>query len=341
MRRSQFSPRALAVTAITVAFLIMFTTFNSGSWLRSSGLSWSGAASQQEEDPLAVTDFGEPPAEDEVAESDESAVPVPKFFTSDDTNPSLTSWRSNQGVHLITSFFKGTYKNKRVAELLECVRRNVRNPAFEAVHVLWEDANPRLELAAELTPEENARLVTSKVNQQPTYQRFFAYANYVLERGAIGIVANSDLYFDKSVGNLKFGSPGNQSNWRSAMALSRRHAPECGTRNDWKSTYDLCQHYIGSHDAFVFAPPVPEFVLRETKHTQNHFGAENIVVWAFLWSKYFRGHVTNPCLRVHAFHLHCIPERHYQIGSFISRGRHGNVEPGVPAYSEDYWNLIR
>ena len=257
-------------------------------------------------------------------------------FVLDDSNPPQT-WRNNAGVHLVTSFFKGTYKPKRVAELLESLRRNLENPHFEAVHILWEDVNPRGELGE---IGKSSRLVTMKVKNQPTYQKFFMYCNIFLARGAIAIVANSDLYFDKSIRNLKFGSPGNRTDWRSAMALSRRHAPECGEKNDWRGTYDLCEHYIGSHDAFIFAPPVPEFVIRETKHTQNHFGAENIVVWAFLWSKYYKGNVINPCQRILAYHRHCVPERHYSVGSFISYGRHGNVRPGVPTSSQQTWNLI-
>jgi len=284
-----------------------------------------------------VSNFGEPPSDAELAENS-APVAVPKFQLDDTNNPNR-KWRPNTGVHLITSFFKGTYKKKRVDELIEALRRNVRNSAFEAVHIMWEDVNPRVELT-DLTEEENDRLITMKVKNQPTYSKFFTYANAMLQRGSIAIIANSDLYFDKTISNLRFGSPENRSDWRSALALSRRHAPECGTRNDWRGTYDLCEHYIGSHDAFVFAPPLPDFILRETKHTQNHFGAENIVVWAFLWSKGFRGHVLNPCQRLRAFHLHCVPERHYTVGSFISGGRHGNVEPGVPSYAASTWNLI-
>ena len=60
----------------------------------------------------------------------------------------------------------------------------------------------------------------------------------------------------------------------------------------------------------MFAPPVPEFILKNSRHTQNHFGAENIIVWAFIWAKDYRegGGVLNPCMRVRGYHMHCTPE---------------------------------
>ena len=333
MRAWAAQPRTTKVlVGLFAIFLILFLLANRRELVFL--IDFTGDDLPGESDFLALSNSAVVPSE---ADIEASGPPTPATnFHLDDSNPAQATWRNNAGVHLVTSFFKGTYRPKRVAELVEALRRNVANPAFEAVHVLWEDVNPRDELGMPNEP----RLVTMKVKHQPTYQKFFMYSNIFLKRGAIVIIANSDLYFDNSLAKLRFGAPDNRSDWRSAMALSRRHAPECGEKNDWRGTYDLCEHYIGSHDAFVFAPPVPEFVVRETKHTQNHFGAENIVVWAFLWAKYFRGHVTNPCQRIRAFHLHCVPERHYTVGSFISYGRHGNVRPGVDGSAQATWNLI-
>ena len=162
----------------------------------------------------------------------------------------------------------------------------------------------------------------------------------MLYRGSIAIVTNSDIYFDDSLRQLEFGSPTSTNSTRSAFALSRRHAPECGKKRDWKSINDLCTHYIGSHDAFVFAPPVGARVLKNTDHTQNHFGAENIVVWAFMWASPYKGRVYNPCQRIHAYHYHCVSERHYTIGKFISKGRHGNVAPGIKNWNGNWYKIF-
>ena len=288
-------------------------------------------------------DFGTPPTEEEEPQTlnvfANKIQPLPLSY--DDSNPKNFTYRRNAGVHLITTFFKGSYHKPRIRELVETLRRNILNEYIEAVHVIYEKDNPRKDLE-----ETDARhlldrkLVTMKINQQPTYFRLFGYANLALDRGSIAIVANSDIYFDKSVRNLKFGQPSNETNWRSAMALSRSRSPDCGKQDDWNGVFDLCNTYIGSHDAFVFAPPVPDFVLKNSKHTQNHFGSENIIVFGFLWARGYRNHVSNPCKRIRAMHLHCVQERHYEVGSFISGGRHGNIRPGIKPENEDRWNLI-
>lgn len=220
----------------------------------------------------------------------------------DDTNEfnSLENapFNVSRGVHIITTFFMGNYHKKRKNEFLECLRRNLENPYVEAMHILWEDVNPRTLLPRNITH----KLVTSKIEKQPTYFRLFSYVNQILKRGSIAIVTNADIYFDQSLKQLKFGplTKDPSKSVRTAYALSRRHSDECGSKNDWKSTYDLCLHYIGSHDAFVFAPPTPRRVLANSYHTQNNFGAENIIVWGFLWAGNYR--VFNPCQRIHAFH---------------------------------------
>jgi hypothetical protein len=265
----------------------------------------------------------------------------PPPLTYDESNPKVFTFRKNAGIHLITTFFKGSYHKERVNELIESLRRNIKNPYIEAVHVLYERDNPRADLQkTNVRDLLDTKLVTMKVPQQPTYFRLFGYANAALERGSIAIVANSDIYFDKTLVKLKFGAPKNDTNWRSAMALSRSHSADCGKEDDWNGIFDLCSTYIGSHDAFIFAPPVPDFVLKNSRHTQNHFGAENIIVFGFIWARGFRGHLSNPCKRIRAIHLHCSAERHYEIGASISSGRHGKIRPGVEPEHETTWNFI-
>jgi hypothetical protein len=288
-------------------------------------------------------DFGTPP--DDIEEPPVSNVFSNKIVSPplhyDESNPQNFTYKRNGGIHLITTFFKGTYHKARISELIETLRRNIKNEYIEAVHVIYEKDNPRKDLEkTNVRDLLDRKLVTMRVQQQPTYFRMFTYANLALDRGSIAIVANSDIFFDKTLRHLKFGAPRNETNWRSAMALSRSHAADCGKQDDWNGVFDLCNTYIGSHDAFIFAPPAPDFVLKNSKHTQNHFGAENIIVFGYLWARGFRGHISNPCKRIKAMHLHCVQERHYEIGSFISGGRHGNIRPGIKSDNEESWNLI-
>lgn len=244
----------------------------------------------------------------------------------------------DKGIHLITTFFKGTYAPARVREIVECLRKNVENPALDAVHVLWEDVDPREELTKTNVRDLLGRkLITTRTSKQPTYLELFTYVNENLLRGSIAIVTNSDIYFDKHVGKLTFKSPSNDSEWHSAMVLSRSPAPECGGKPDWNGIFDLCKTYIGSHDAMVFAPPVPSFVLKNSNHVQNVFGGENRIVFGFMHALGYKGHVSNPCKQITAYHMHCVQERHYQIGKFVS-GNQATVRPGAVV---DYpWNYI-
>ena len=202
------------------------------------------------------------------------------------------------------------------------------------MHLLWEDMNPR-ELLREKTNNTH-KLVTVQVDKQPTYFRLFTYANQMLERGSIAIIHNSDLYFDKTLRKLQFGRQAPGSKRRLVMGLSRRHSPFCGKKNDHGKTFDLCEHYIGSHDSFIFAPPAPKKVMENTDHFQNRYGAENIVVWAW---QHAGARVLNACQRVRAFHFHCSGERHYNK-QFISAGRHGHARPGVSSADEKTWMYI-
>lgn len=239
------------------------------------------------------------------------SLPLPKIFL-DDSNDQPVKYNSSGGIHIITSFFRGNYTSERVKEILLCLERNLENPLISAVHVLWEDENPRQLIRKEL----RHKLITSVVKGQPTYFRFFSYADLFLERGSIAVIVNADIFFDKSIGLIKFGhfdssyvEPSRKSNayWqslrdvnRTVLALTRRHADECGAKNDWKHDFDLCENYVGSHDAFIFAPPTPCKIIENSRHYQNRMGAENKLIWGIKKDKRIR--LLNPCNKIIASH---------------------------------------
>ena len=64
------------------------------------------------------------------------------FFALDEGNPPRGFDAAN-GIHIITTFFKGSYSKNRVMEILNCLKKNMDNPHITAIHVLWEDVNPR------------------------------------------------------------------------------------------------------------------------------------------------------------------------------------------------------
>jgi hypothetical protein len=233
----------------------------------------------------------------------------------------------NYGIHIIMTFYKGSYRKDRFRELLVALRKNLRNPYVTAVHTLWEDRDPILYVNS---TELEKKLVRVQFGVQPTYKDLFDYANLRLGRGAVGIVLNSDIYIDESLGCIQPTSPKkksfNATKQHLVYALSRHPSNPCAGRSDY------CEDYTGSHDAFIFALPLPPNFSRRLDFTQNNIAAENVVIWEF---KRLEGYlVKNPCHTVKIYHLHCTNERHYSKGA-ISRGknrigpidRHASVVP--------------
>jgi hypothetical protein len=243
---------------------------------------------------------------------------------------------TSSGIHVITTFFHGTYHNRRFKELLAVLVSNLENPHIDALHVLWQGADPRAFLSPSVSnrlwkTRIGRKLVLQQVFVQPTYRVFFTYMNKNLKRGSIAVVTNADIYFDGSIGCVIPPGPGklavtDATRRRLVLALSRRHSPLCGSKPEHQNIYDLCGTYVLSHDAFVVAPPISKSVVLNTDHTQNAgYGAENIVIYEFKHAYY---QVSNPCWVVKGFHLHCSYERHYahkQINKYPPRP--GMAEP--------------
>ena len=83
------------------------------------------------------------------------------------------------GKHVITTFFKGNYHEKRFNEIMTCLRNNLKNEQVTRVHLLWEDEDPMIHIK---DPALRAKLVSKKVDKQPTYQQMFDYASDVCIR---------------------------------------------------------------------------------------------------------------------------------------------------------------
>lgn len=204
------------------------------------------------------------------------------------TNPAIFE-TFDGGVHLITTFYKGSYAQQRFKEIVVVMRRNLKNPHLTALHALWEDVDP---IAFVPEPELNSKLVRARFGRQPAYKDMFDYANRFLRRGSVAIISNSDIHFDETLKCVKpvpkdrkiFNNTFNHLGsfpWSCflisldadvfnpipAYALSRHPAPPCD-----KGRHDMCSSYIGSHDAFLFAPPVPAKFAAKLDFTQNHIG---------------------------------------------------------------------
>lgn len=246
----------------------------------------------------------------------------------------------NSGIHLITTFFHGSYQAKRFHELVSTLVSNLENPYISAVHILHEGTDPRYFIPLSIQRKMiqlglQNKLVLKAVQKQPTYKEMFEYANKHLFRGSIALVSNADIYFDASLKCISFLETKTKINThtsgRPIFALTRRHSPEC-SKPDHQNYLDLCDTYVQSHDSFFFAPPIPKAILDRTDHTQNQgYGAENVVIYEFKRKQF---DVTNPCLTIHGFHLHCSNERHYET-QLITKTRFSFSSPSDPVCSTE------
>ena len=225
-------------------------------------------------------------------------------------------------VHLLIGYFNSSSRT-RDKEVLEAIMLNVENIYLAKIHIFFEETSPaevlleRLVRRGKLSSKAESRIEFVATETQPTYSRFFEYANKKLNPGAIAVIANADIYFDHSLGCLGPSSSkiadscvedGAAVRPPVAYALSRRHAPACSKGFDLvsKKVFDLCEDYRGSHDAFIFTVPVHPHLIASTTHVQNRLGAENIVVFEFRRAGYV---VKNPCKYIKAYHLHCTNHR--------------------------------
>lgn len=250
------------------------------------------------------------------------------------------------GIHIITTFFRGTYQNQRFLEVIATLVSNLENPYVSKIHLLCEGSDPTYFLPPMLQEVLHMKkllrkLVVTQVKLQPTYSQLFEYANKNLHRGSIAVVTNADIYFDASLKCLQFKSQNINHNVdrkdRPVIALSRRHSNYCNA-SDSRRYFDLCYQYRRSHDSFIFAPPIPDQILPNVNHTQNQgYGSENIVIFEF---KSFGFRVTNPCYSIHGFHLHCSAERHYEMSTMPeARHRYAQKFPSRPKCHSNRLNL--
>lgn len=86
-------------------------------------------------------------------------------------------------------FFTSWYNEKheaRRAELETCVRNCLESPDLDMVYLLCE--------GGARFPVEHPKLVQHPVEERPTYNRFFEFANQVSHSGDVCLISNTDIF---------------------------------------------------------------------------------------------------------------------------------------------------
>ncbi len=190
---------------------------------------------------------------------------------------------------LLVSFYVDP-DSRRQAELLECLRRNSRNDLISEIHVFVED--PRgAGLAAIFTELADARIRLIAHERRATYSDLFTYANRHLAGWRV-IIANADIYFDRSLARLDGYDLADR-----LLCLSRWDVQANGETH----LFD----FSASQDAWIFQAPLREF--RADFHL-GVLGCDNRLAWE---AEHVGLTLSNPSRTIRANHLHLSEVRRY------------------------------
>ena len=194
--------------------------------------------------------------------------------------------RPKTRAHLLVTFYRETDRS-RLMEYRACVKRNLRNPFIERIHVFYEN---RADSKAEeflIHPRIQIHDFESPQNQGITYGHLIDFANQNLA-GKTVIIANTDIYFDCSLQALERYDLTNK-----VLALTRY---DCGAYKGWNGK--LWSRHDLSQDSWIFRPPLRKF---NADIKIGWLGCDNRLAYEMR-----RGavHVLNPSLTVKTWHIH-------------------------------------
>lgn len=243
---------------------------------------------------------------------------------------------------------ENTKAKARQAEYDECLLRNLAHPQILQVHVLLENCSDKNALDMIVSSSEasvSEKLLTVILGRQMKYSDAFEYGNNHLE-GQIAVVLNADIFVGSDLDDLlrhqkelfEFGVP-------TVLSLTRHESHICDSLKDepprsfqgqsqrqsqgaaqpGKHHHHWCgcplfrgrPNYFGSHDSFLFVPPLKQGVLTSCHHLQNRWGAEHKVINELLRHGY---EVQNPSISLRTYHNHISdihPWRHAHGGRQI------------------------
>jgi len=179
--------------------------------------------------------------------------------------------KSHPMLRLFTTFYLETDPLRR-REYEECLRRNLACMAIDEICLLLEGDGVQL--------PESPKLRVSKIPVRPTYDDFIRWINEVAMPDDISVVANTDIWFDGSIGVV---TP--RMGIRECYALARWDGERLNDRND-------------SQDCWVFRGKVEgvrgDFPLGVVR-------CDNRILYELQQAGY---RVLNPAFAIRTTHLH-------------------------------------
>lgn len=179
---------------------------------------------------------------------------------------------------LYTSFYKDK-SEVRQKELELCLGMNINNPLIDKIVIMIEGHR-------ELFPILQNEKIIAVEKPRPTFQMFFDLANSISKEDDISLIANSDIFYDESLGLLDTFNFNN-----TCIALSRYHYQQDGTIK--------LHHEKWSQDTWIFKGKI-----KQLKFAGFHLGirgCDNRISYELKLAGY---NVLNPALSLKSIHYH-------------------------------------
>ena len=192
----------------------------------------------------------------------------------------------------------------RMAEIRECLQRNLNNSMIANVHVLVFGEETIMYLES-LKLRNSHKLILHNNAKWPTILDQVMYASKYLH-GKMVVMCHQDNYIGKGWGKVNHTLLMRK---RLMYALTRHPAPSMcpgsATSFNCRENYT----YVGSHDVFVFyvRGPIDRKTFIELDVTRNLNLMENALMWIF--KERLKYTVLNPCKVLIVHHMHCIAIR--------------------------------
>ncbi|CAM9357232.1 unnamed protein product [Discosporangium mesarthrocarpum] len=247
------------------------------------------------------------------------------------TSQAISADPSRGGINLVMQYYRPEVEARK-EELDMCLRSNLLNPLVQKVHIFLEERDRRqAEVVQGVVQETNngdgselkngphgvmsalsavldglgestagKAAVVGTLDRRMTFQDAFSYANQELN-GEVVILANADIFFDKSLARLgdpetlrmesKLFALAKWETWSNRTFLRHTGAPSLLPR-------------IDSQDAWVFRAPVPESVVEGSAFPLGQPRCDGRIARLFVQAGF---EVSNPSLSLVAHHVHAPP----------------------------------
>jgi len=205
-------------------------------------------------------------------------------------------------MYLYVSYFLDS-NEKRQHEVDLCLFYNIMSNLFSEIHIVTEHRAAHEKLKDFKSKFHTERLHAHMVHMRPTYDTFFSFMRQKQEPKAYFILANADIYFDRTLMRMpKFLTSD------TALCLARHDMGPQGLQI-YRLTPD-------SQDVWIFQGPPKQNV--QAPFCLGKPGCDNLIAFKLQRAGY---KIKNPARNIVLTHLHASQVRHYSAKDRVGSPR--------------------